>query len=115
MTKPLTEAEKERNKIIRRHKRMTSEQLAEEMHRSWGISKEKVTEVIRRVRYQIKDNKEWYDIYRWSIEEGETEVKSWASICVQAYGYDYNTHYTLDTGYNQYETTVFDTKGWYTE
>ena len=114
MTKPLTEEQKRRNKVISSHKRMTDEALAREI-RVWGISDEKMTQIIRDVRYRIKDNKEWYDIYRWSVEKGETEVKSWASIYSQAYGYDYRTTYTLDTGYNKYETTLFDTEGWYTE
>lgn len=110
----LTEEQKRRNKIIRAHKKMTDEELAREMH-TWRISDETVAEVISRVRHQIKDSKEWYDIYRWSIEKGETEVKSLASICVQAYGYDYRTTYTLDTGYNKYETTIYRTEGWHTE
>ena len=93
----LTEEQKRRNKIIRANKKMTDEQLAEQMH-VWGIRNDVIAQVIGRVRYLIKDNKEWYDIYRWSIEEGETKVKSWASIYVQAYGYDYTTEYTLDTG-----------------
>lgn len=114
MTKPLTDAQKERNKIIRRHKKMSSEELAKEI-RSWSISDDTIAEVISRVRDRIKDNKEWYDVYRWNIEQGKTEVKSWASIYSQAYGYDYTTTFTLDTGYNKYETQLFNSEGWYTE
>lgn len=110
----MTEEQKRRNKVIRKHKKMTSEELVKEM-RLWGINEDTAEYVIDRVRDRIKDNKEWYDIYHWDIEKGETKVKSWASIYSQAYGYDYETTYTLDTGYNQYETTIFDTKGWYTE
>lgn len=110
----LTEEQKRRNKIIRANKKLTSEEIAKAVH-SWNISYENAERVIDRVRDRIKDNKEWYDIYRWSIEEGETETKSWASIYVQAYGYDYTTHYTLDTGFNKYETTIFNSEGWYTE
>lgn len=110
----LSEEQKRVNKIIRQHKKMSDMELAESMH-VWSISDKTVARVIGKVRYQIKENKEWYDIYRWSIEKGETEVKPWASICVQAYGYDYTTKYTLNTGYNTYETTLFDSEGWHTE
>lgn len=110
----LTEEQKRKNKIIRANKKKSSADLASEM-RNWSISEDVLAEIIDRVRYRIEDNREWYDPYRWTVEQGETEVKPWASISVQAYGYDYTTHYTLDTGYNKYETKIFNSEGWHTE
>lgn len=108
-------AKKERAKRIRNFKKKSDYEIAECITNSWIMNMDRAAEVICRVRSQIRKGDEWANMMRWHIEPGEVECESWASICSQAYGYSYKYHYILDTGFNKYETTVFDCEGWYTE
>lgn len=107
------EQKKERSKIIRRNKKTSSEEIAR-IIKPFLMDLKKATNVVDRIRYQVT-NDEWANMMRWSITKGESRVKPWASIACQAYGYNYECDYVLDTGYKKHETTLYDSEGWYTE
>lgn len=104
----------EKAKAVRRNKKLTDEEIAESI-KPWSMSMKRATQAIHNVRWQIKKSDEWYNMYRWNIEEVDSRCESWASIYTQSYGYSYEYDFVINTGFNKYETTLHDCEGWYTE